>query len=191
MKRLLSALFAIALAGCANTWPETASLNPQINDQPDNVYNGQATISVDSQDSRIGSQIIRVKIKNEPEVLIPNNVSPGTLFADRLMKGFRAQGATISSQGDTHLTVIIEQIQDEITRPGLAYKSRVAMTVKLKAERNGRIITKEYRKSAMKESATQPDIGDIELLMNEHISDLLNQMLGDSQMRTFIKGSAY
>ena len=43
----------------------------------------------------------------------------------------------------------------------------------------------------MKESATQPDIGDIELQLNEHISSLLNEMLQDSQLRNYIKGSSY
>ena len=190
MKSILFALLALTLGGCATTWPESASLNPQINDQPDNIYSGN-TIAIDNQDTRLGSQIIKIKIKKDPEVLIPNNITPGAVMADRLGKGLAAQGAQISAQGDTHLTLIVDEMQSEVTKPGLVYKSRVSLKVKLKAERNGASITKEYRKSAMKESATQPDIGDIELQLNEHISSLLNEMLQDSQLRNYIKGSSY
>lgn len=78
MKPLLFALLALALCGCSSTWPESASLNPIINDQPDNIL-PQGTRIMDSNDSRVGSQIIKIKIKGEPEVLIPNNVAPATL----------------------------------------------------------------------------------------------------------------
>ena len=70
MKSILFALLALTLGGCATTWPESASLNPQINDQPDNIYSGN-TIAIDNQDTRLGSQIIKIKIKKDPEVLIP------------------------------------------------------------------------------------------------------------------------
>ena len=190
MKRILFALLTLSLGGCATTWPESASINPQINDQPDNIYSGNA-VAIDNQDTRVGSQIIKIKIKKEPVVLLANNVSPASVLADRLGKGLTAQGAQISAQGDTHLTLIVEQLQSEITKPGLVYKSRVNLQVKVKAERNGASITKEFRKSAMKESATQPDIGDIELQLNEHLSSLLEQILQDSQLRNYIKGSSY
>ena len=37
MKRILFALLALSLGGCATTWPESASINPQINGQPGNI----------------------------------------------------------------------------------------------------------------------------------------------------------
>lgn len=70
MKRILFALLALSLGGCATTWPETASINPQINDQPDNIYSGNA-VAIDNQDTRVGSQIIKIKIKKSPSCCWP------------------------------------------------------------------------------------------------------------------------
>ncbi len=187
MRSLLFALLALALSGCSTTWPESASLNPIINDQPDTILPQGTRIKVDSNDTRVGSQIIKIKLKGEPEVLIPNNVAPATLLADRLAKGYAKQGAIITNDADNHLTLGIEQLQAEVTKPGLVYKTRIAIRVKLNAEHNGSHITKEYRKSAMQETATLPDTGDIEVMLNEQIATLLNEMLGDSQVRNYIR----
>ena len=63
MRTLLFALLALALSGCSTTWPESASLNPIINDQPDTILPQGTRIKVDSSDARVGSQIIKIKIK--------------------------------------------------------------------------------------------------------------------------------
>ena len=114
-------------------------------------------------------------------------MAPATLLADRLAKGYAKQGAIITNDAENHLTLGIEQLQAEVTKPGLVYKTRIAIRVKLNAEHNGSHITKEYRKSAMQETATLPDTGDIEVMLNEQIATLLNEMLGDSQVRNYIR----
>lgn len=190
MKSVLFAVLAVVLAGCSTAWPENASINPQINDQPDNLLAGQS-VSVSSQDVRSGHQIIKINKQGEPVVLIPNAISPDQVMADRLQKGLAAQGATIAPQGGAEVKVIVQNMLAEVTKPGLAYKTRVRMEVKLQVQKNGAGIAKTYQKSAMKESATQPDMGDIELMLNDQTSKLLNDMLSDSQVRAVIKGSNY
>ena len=39
----------------------------------------------------------------------------------------------------------------------------------------------------MQETATLPDTGDLEVMLNEQIATLLNEMLGDSQVRNYIR----
>lgn len=190
MKSVLFALLAVLATGCATTWPESASINPQINDQPDNLLSGKQ-VAVSSQDTRVGTQIIKIAKKDEPVVLIPNNISPDQVLADRLKKGLTAQGASVSPQADTQLKLIVQNMQAEVTKPGMAYKTRVKLEVKLQVQKGSTGIVKTYQKSAMKESATQPDIGDIELMLNEQCAKLLNDMLNDSQIRGAIQGGAY
>lgn len=187
MKSALLALFALILGGCATAWPESASLNPLINDQPDHVFSGN-TVSIDNQDSRTAQQIISIKRKGEHEVLIPNNITPSAVLADRLGQGLKAQGASVGNQGNTHITLIVDDLLAEVTKPGLAYKTRINLQVRLKMERNGNVLTKEFHKSASKETATQPDISDLEMQLNAQISTLLNMVLLDTQMRDMIRG---
>lgn len=87
-------------------------------------------------------QIIKIKLDGKPVVLIPNNVAPSTLLAERLARGFAKQGAIITSNADNQLTLTITQLQAEVTKPGFVYKSRVNVKVSLKAENNGAHITK-------------------------------------------------
>ena len=80
---------------------------------------------------RVGTQIIKIAKKDEPVVLIPNNISPDQVLADRLKKGLTAQGASVSPQADTQLKLIVQNMQAEVTKPGMAYKTRVKLEVKL------------------------------------------------------------
>lgn len=60
-----------------------------------------------------------------------------------------SKGPSSPMMPKTYLTLSIEELLAEVTKPGFVYKTRVAIRVKLKAEHNGSHITKEYRKSAM------------------------------------------
>lgn len=187
MKKFLFVLMALCLGACSTSWPENASINPIINDQADNILPNNTRITVSGNDSRSGSQIIKINLDGKPVVLIPNNVAPSTLLAERLAKGFAKQGAIITSNADNQMTLTINELQVEVTKPGFAYKSRVNIKVSLKAENNGAHITKEYRQSAMQESATLPNTHELENMLNIQIAKLLNQMLKDPQIRGYIK----
>ncbi len=191
MKKILFILLAMSLGssvtGCSTAWPESASINPIINDQADNILPNNTRVTVTGNDTRTGTQIIKIKLDGKPVVLIPNNVAPSTLLAERLARGFAKQGAIITSNADNQLTLTITQLQAEVTKPGFVYKSRINVKVSLKAENNGAHITKEYRQSAMQESATLPNTNEIEDMLNIQLSKLLNQILKDPQIRGYIK----
>lgn len=188
MKTVLFALTALLLAGCASGWPETASLNPVVNDQPDRIYGYGTSASIDSRDTRLGSQIIRIKVAGEPVVMIPNNVNPAQLMAERLAEGLGRQGLTQSGVSNVGLTLEVDELMAEVSKPGLLYQTNTKVRLKLVVDNQGNTLTKEYNKGASKESATRPDIYDLEMQLNEQLTKLLDQMLADGQIRSAIKG---
>ncbi len=188
MKTALFALAALLLSGCAASWPETASLNPVVNDQPDRIYGFGTRASFDGSDRRLGSQIIRIKLGNEPVVMIPNNVNPAQLLAERLAEGLGRQGLTQSGAANVGLTLEVHEMMAEVSKPGLLYQTNTKVRLKLVVDNQGNVLSKEYNKGASKESATRPDIYDLEMRLNEQLTQLLDQMLADTQIRSAIKG---
>ena len=53
---------------------------------------------------------------------------------------------------------------------------------------NGNILTKEYNRASSQDSVTRPDIHDLEVLLNEQLSEIMAQALSDNQIRGAIKG---
>ncbi len=56
MKKILFILLAMSLGssvtGCSTAWPESASINPIINDQADNILPNNTRVTVTGNDTR-------------------------------------------------------------------------------------------------------------------------------------------
>lgn len=188
MKKIMLLLSAILFVGCAASWPQKANLNPVVDDQLDGLYQPGIDMTVDGKDERAGSQIIKIALPDSPVTLIPNQVAPQQLLAERLQDGFLQQGIARGSQSNITVNVVIEELQATLTKPGLMFNSNAKTRIKLTITNNGNILNKEYNRSSSQDSVTRPDIHDLEVLLNEQLSEIMSQALADNQIRGAIKG---
>ena len=146
------------------------------------------TQNIDNLHERAGSQIIKIALPDTPVTLIPNQVSPHILLAERLQDGFLQQGLARGNQSNITISVTVEELQATLSKPGVMYNSNAKSRIKLTVTNNGNILNKEYNRASSQDSVTRPDIHDLEVLLNEQLSEIMAQALSDNQIRGAIKG---
>ena len=107
--------------GCA-ALATKANLNPVVDDQLDGLYQPGVDVSVDGQDERAGSQIIKIALPDtcDPD---PDQVSPHVMLAERLQDGFLQQGLARGSQSNINIGVVVEELQATLTKPGVMFNA--------------------------------------------------------------------
>ncbi len=189
MKKLLFILIAVVLSGCAGTLPNKTNLNPVLADQPAGVYPPGVVISVEGKDDRLEKSVISYTFKNEPATLF-NQVAPQILMAERLADGFSQQGLQRGGQTPVVVTIAVEGLMVTVgkTKSGLLYKAEAKSRLRLTINNRGSVLTKDYNREASKETATKPAIRDLEEMLNVQLSDVIEKILGDGQVREAIRG---
>lgn len=188
MKKLPLLLCALIMAGCAASWPQKANINPVVDDQPSSIYQPGIDISISGVDSRNGAQIIKIALADSPVTLIPNQIAPEIVLTERLQNAFQQQGLASGNLSNVNIAVTIEDLQSTLTKPGVMFNITTNSRIKLTVSNNGNNLNKEYNRSSTKESITRPDIHDMEVQINEQLSDIMAQALSDNQIRGAIKG---
>jgi uncharacterized lipoprotein len=191
MKKLLLVLIAVLLSGCAGTVPNKTNLNPALADQPTGVYPPGIVITVQGQDDRFEKQVVTYLFQNEPAVMF-NQVAPQILMAERLADGFSQQGLIRAGQTPVVVTIAVEDLMVTVARTnsGLLYSSEAKSRLKLTVANRGSVLTKDYNRESSKETATKPSIPDLEEMLNAQLSDVIEKILGDGQVREAIRGKS-
>lgn len=188
MKKLLLLLGTFIFVGCSNSLPMRANLNPVVDDQPAGIYQGGESISVSGQDHRLEPQVIKISLPNQQVQKITNQISPDVMLSERLQNGFQQQGLTTGSMANATIGVNVEELQNTLTKPGITYHATASSRIKITVTNNGNTLTKEYNRSATQESVLRPDLHDLEIQTSEQLSDIMEQILTDTQIRGAIKG---
>ncbi len=190
MRRLLLMIIAVLLSGCAAAMPDRINLNPTLEDQPAGVYPPGIDIFVDSKDDRFEKHVVTYSFKNEPSIMLFNQVAPQIMLAERLTDGLSQQGLTRVGRANITVTIAIEEMMVSVTRTksGLLYNSAAKSRLRLTVNNNGSVLTKDYSREASKETATKPDIPDLEAMLNVQLADVIEKILGDGQVREAIRG---
>lgn len=190
MKKLLLLVIVAMLSGCAAALPDKTNLNPRLEIQPTGVYPPGIEIVVDSQDDRFEKQVVMFSLKNEPAKMLFNQVAPQVMLAERLADGFGQQGLTRVGRANMTISVAIENLMVTVTKTksNLLYNSEARTRIKLKVNNNGFTLSKDYNREASEETATKPDMPDLEAMLNDQLSDVIEKILGDGQVREAIRG---
>ena len=88
------------------------------------------------------------------------------------------------------VTIAVDELLVTVgrTKSGLLYKSDAKSRIKLTINNQGSVLTKDYNRQESKETATKPGIGDLEKMLNNQLSDVIQRILGDGQVREAIRG---
>lgn len=182
---LLACMALVCLSsGCAVKQPVMANLNLAITSQPP-VY-GNASAYIQGHDARAEEAVIVYLLKDQPPTMVPNMSPPHILATERLAGGFREQGLTYASESNVRILLDISELLVTVTKPKFLYNAEAKTRVTLKVVKGGTSLAKKYEREATKEFAQRPDISKAETMLNEQLSDIINQMLNDEDIRNAI-----
>ena len=189
MKKLVVLLSVMMiLAGCAGTMPDKADLYIEVAGQPAGVYPPSLEASVVGRDMRTDPYIIMYETDRDSIAMLVSRVPPQVMVKDSLAQGLRAQGLSRGDRSNITISVVIQELQAKVTKPGALYTTKARTRLQLVIGNNGTSLTLDYNREANKESVLRPKVLDLETMLNGQLSDIVAKILDDPRVRTAIKG---
>lgn len=185
MNKFVLFIFALLLTGCGAKYPAIANLDLQISAQPTTIYTGSSAF-IQGHDARENTEVVVYKFNDKPAVRVPNLSSPHILVTEHLADGLHEQGLIFENGSDTRILLDINELLVTVTRPKLLYTSEARSQITLKVIKGANTVTKKYSRETMHESGRRPDIKSLERMLNEQLSDIVNQILQDENIRAAI-----
>jgi uncharacterized lipoprotein YajG len=185
MKKIILLACILLFPGCTVKYPETANLSLQVPVQSSLVYTN-STASVRGHDARENPEIIVFKVKNEPVVKILNLNSPHIVITERLADGLREQGLQFKSNSPVRILLNVNQLLVTVTKSNLLYNSEAVSEVTLDITNSKTSLTKKYTRNHNQGSISRPKIDQIEKMLNDQLSAIVNQVLMDIEFRESI-----
>ena len=185
MKKIVLLACVLLFPGCAVKYPETANLNLQVAAQSSAVYTNSAA-SVRGRDARENPEVVVFKVKNEPVVKVTNFSPPHIVVTERLVGGLREQGLEFESSAPVRILLDLNQLLVTVTKPKLLYNAEAVSEITLEIKNSKTTLKKKYTRNDSKDSVSRPKIDEIEKMLNDQLSDIVNQILSDTEFRGLI-----
>lgn len=179
---LLTCLF-LALTGCAKQ-PVIANLNPVVGEQPNGIYQG-VTASIIGEDTRKSSEVV-IYLNDQPASRLNNVIAPKDLMVKRLAAGLREQGLVVEPAAQVHLKFVLHDLLARVTHDKILYSAVAKTHIVLTVENKGSVFTKVFKRDANNDSATRPDLPDLEAMLNNQLTDIAQQILQDEEVRRLL-----
>lgn len=184
MFRFILLAVALLLGGCAPQYPVVANLNLQIMPQPPIFTDTSAFIQ--GQDARKNDEIIIYLMKDQMPIAVDNMSPPHILVTERLAGGLREQGLMFENSAPTRVYLEITELLVTVTKPKFLFSADARSRITLKVVNETSSLAKTYQRQATHESPKRPDTAKLENMLNEQLSEILSQILGDEDIRKAI-----
>jgi uncharacterized lipoprotein len=179
-------LLPLLLAGCSANYPITSDLTLVVSSQPTGIYRDGTTAALTGHDARANSAVIIYRLKGEPEIEIPNQTAVHLVVTEQLADGLKEQGVVFASASPVRIRLDIKELLVTVTRPQLLYRATAKSHLSLTIKNKGMSLTRTYNREANRESVTKPPVKDLEAMVNDQLSNIIEQILQDEEIRTTI-----
>lgn len=187
MKKLAFFVLILLLTGCTQKYPETANLNLQVMTQPAEIYSDGMAATIRGHDARENAAIVLYQIGDNPVVRIPNLSAPHIVISEQLVDGLQKQGLLLDSSAPVHILLEINELLVTVTKPEFLYETKAVSRITLSVKNKGNTIARKYKKEAKRETATRPNVSELETLLNNQLTDIVNRILQDEEIRETIR----
>lgn len=184
MSRILLLMCILFLNGCAPKYPAVANLNLEITPQPP-IFSGSSAY-IEGHDARENEEVILYQLPEQPPIWVPNMNPPHILATERLAGGLREQGLMFESSAGVRILLEINELQVTVTKPKFLFAANAKTRVTLKVVKGGTSLAKKYEREATKESPQRPNLDKLETMLNDQLSEVINQILDDEDIRRAI-----
>lgn len=184
MNRLILLTCLFLFVGCAKQ-PVIANLNPRLGEQPTGIYSGGLSAVISGKDTRNSVEVV-IFMNDQPPTRLANVSTPADLFSVKLAAALRDQGLAIEPSSPVHLKFTINDLQVRVTHDKLLYSADAKTSIVFAVENRGTVFTKVFKRDSNNESATRPDLPDLEGMLNTQLADILQQIVQDGEIRQLI-----
>ena len=184
---LLGIALALLLSSCAVQVPLHTNLHPALPERINQQYSqDDSAFAITGKDHRPSTDVVTFTLGKDPTVGLDNRPVPEELLADLLSLGFQKQGLIVYPSAPTHLTVIVDELLAEVTKPKALFKTETKTKVRLSVEKDNTTLTRTFSRESSIENLRQPQLPALEKELNDQLTDIIAQILGDPEIRRVI-----
>lgn len=189
IKWLMTGMLALSLTACASYYPIAVDVNPTVQTSA-GVYRGQP-VALSSKDGRTNDYIIQIEQKDKAPVVVGASNNLKVQLEQALAQGLSTQGAFIENGAPTQVELELQEVLARVIRGHISYDVVQQLRIQLTLKRDGRTITKQYRRSAQAEfpGRLHPELDKVKEALNQQLSLLVQDMLADRDVQQFIGGN--
>ena len=183
---LLTGVLALGLSACASYYPIAIDVSPTVN-ATGGVYRGQS-LSLSSQDKRNNDYIIQIEQNNKAPIVVGASNNLKVQMEQALAQGLSNQGAFIEQGSATRVQLELQEVLARVIRGHISYDVVQQLRMQLVLQRDGRTLTKQYRRSAQAEfpGRLHPELDKVKTALDEQLTLMLKDMLNDRDVQQFI-----
>ena len=185
MNKIVLLTCVLLLSGCGVKYPETASLNLIVPSQPEAIYTSSMA-RINGIDARENEEIVVYEVKKEPVVKVPSLTSPIKIIIEDLSVGLREQGLQLEASAPVRIELELNQLVVTVSKSKSLYNSEAVSQITLKALHGKNSFTKKYTRQNDNESVLRPKISEIENMLNDQLTDIVETILSDTDLRELI-----
>lgn len=186
MKQLAILLWIFMLAGCATQMPATTNLRLTVADQPTGQYAGQSA-AIEGQDLRVDKDVVLFAIKNDPPLGLTNKTPLHVMVAEWLAFGLQQQGLLLNKEAGAQIKLTIEEARVDVSKPKVMYLAQAKSRVKIAVTNKGTTYSQVYFREKTAESVRQPKLAELENMLGEQLSEIVNQILQTGEIRATVQ----
>ncbi|MGB3209812.1 MAG: YajG family lipoprotein [Desulforhopalus sp.] len=186
MKKTAILAFVFLLAGCGPQYPIATHLKLRIDSLAFGVYSDDSTAALTGHDARQDSSVVVYRLQGKPEIQIPNQTAPHIVVTEQLAEGLQQQGLVFANGSPVHIQLDLYELDATVTRPKLLYSTRAKSRLTLTVKNREFSLKKTYDRETNRDSATRPPVEDLENMLNEQLTEIVNQILQDEEIRAAI-----
>ncbi|NOU52100.1 hypothetical protein HG263_16325 [Pseudoalteromonas sp. JBTF-M23] len=182
--KLLTAVFAVFLTGCASA-PKSVILSP-------NYSAGQITrlnipLHVSVEDNRTSNFTIRV-LKQEPALYLPDASLPN-IVGDTLRQALQTNGVQLTAITSNQFILHINEFAAKITESLTEHQSHAQAKFSIEVAKGSKRFEKSYHAKAQLSGPLQHDQAKVEGQLNNLTELLITRIVSDKELIQFLQGS--
>jgi uncharacterized lipoprotein len=178
-------LMSIFVLGCSNEPTHIIVAPDLMNAANVNYINKSAQFSVS--DMRIAQHVVQILREGEAAKLMNAQESMSHVVEQTLKKAFKQQGLVLSEQADNHIKIIINKALISVEQGMMSYEAKNELTLTIEIKNTKQTLTKKFSSKGTSDGPMSADIAVLERDFNQQLSKLLNRMLTNNEIISFIK----
>jgi uncharacterized lipoprotein len=186
VKKIAILAFVVLLSGCSAKYPLNTNLDLQVNNQTSGIYNTGISAALRGHDARQDTAVVVYQLKGKPEIRIPNQTAPHIIITEQLANGLQEQGLVFKNRSPVSIQLDLNDLLVLVTRPKILYSAKAKSHLTLTLKNKTITLTKTYDREAKNDSATRPPVHELEKLLNDQLTDIVNQILQDEEVQATI-----
>jgi uncharacterized lipoprotein YajG len=186
MKKITILLLTALLSACVGSMPKQADLVIETGNPRADVYPPTVNANVIGRDDRSEPYVIVYDEGKEQTTKLLSRTPVHIQMKETLENGLRRQGLNLRDGADIAVVVVIKKLLARVTRPGTLYTAKAISHIRLLVENKGSTLTLDYNRETKSDSLTRPKVLDLEMMLNDQLSDITKKILDDDRVRAAI-----